>query len=191
MLLKTIIALSVVVVLALAACRATRAGYESAEYSVEKTDGNYEIREYAELVIVKASMNGDTPEDGDTFMELFRYISGENEAEEKIAMTTPVFIDRKEDEMQFVLPKAVAEKGAPQASSDSVSLETVRKGKFASLRFKGSRSDEAAQAAADNLSAWIKSNGLVAIGKPTFAYYDPPFTPEALRRNEVLIRLKE
>ncbi|MEM9481896.1 MAG: heme-binding protein [Verrucomicrobiota bacterium] len=191
MIAKSILAVSVIAILILYGCRATRAGYESAEYTVVRTDGNYEIREYTELVVVKASMKGQSPQDGDTFMNLFQYISGENESEEKIAMTTPVFIDMQKDEMQFVLPRAVAEKGAPQANNENVTLETIKGGQFASLRFKGYRNENAAQQAAKDLAAWIAKEGLTSVGEPIHAYYDPPFTPEALRRNEVLLRLKD
>ena len=126
----------------------------------------------------------------DGFNQLFGYISGKNEAEEKIAMTTPVFIDEQEDKMQFILPKKVAEKGAPEAKGIPVEIQTVKGGQFAALRFKGYRSSSAPAKAISELQAWMAKNGLSASGEPVFAYYDPPWTPEALRRNEVLIRLK-
>jgi hypothetical protein len=57
-------------------------------------------------------------------------------------------------------------------------------------------STKAAKEAEAKLRSWMESKGLVAdVAQDTSgvetAGYDPPFTPGPLRRNEVLIRLKE
>ena len=191
MIVKTLFITGLVCTLGLVACRATRAGYESPDYKVSQSDGNFQVREYGEMVVATATMNGKGKDDGRGFNKLFGYISGKNEADEKIAMTTPVFIDKQKDTMQFILPKKVAEKGAPKAKGTAVTIGTMKGGKFAAVKFKGYKSDVAAEEAAAELVAWAKKNGLTPVGEPVFAFYDPPFTPEALRRNEVLIRLKD
>ncbi len=191
MIAKTVLLTGVVCTLGLVACRATRAGYESPDYKVSQSDGKFQVREYGEMVVATATMDGKGKDDGRGFNKLFGYISGKNEADQKIAMTTPVLIDRQEDTMRFILPRKVAEKGAPGAAGTGVKIEMLEGGKFAAVRFKGYRSDKAAQQAAADLLAWAKKNGLTTEGEPVFAFYDPPFTPEAMRRNEVLIRLKD
>ena len=65
-------------------CASVRAGYDSAPYKVVRTDGNFEVRDYAALVLVETPMRG---ADG-SFMRLFRFIGGNNAAKQKLAMTT-------------------------------------------------------------------------------------------------------
>ena len=62
----------------------TRAGYESAEYKVVESDGDVEIREYPDLMLVATSSNMDSQGRDGSFMRLFQYISGANEADQKI-----------------------------------------------------------------------------------------------------------
>ena len=92
-----------------------RAGYESAEYKVVEKDGNIEIREYPDLMLASTSTKFDAQGRDGSFMRLFRYISGANQSEQKIAMTTPVFMETGDAEsggkMGFVVPKDVADAG--------------------------------------------------------------------------------
>jgi hypothetical protein len=46
------------------------------------------------------------------------------------------------------------------------------------------------QAKADELSRWMKSKNLEAIGKPQLARYNPPWTLPFLRRNEILLEIR-
>jgi hypothetical protein len=62
---------------------------------------------------------------------------------------------------------------------------------FAAIRFRGYGSPESQQKAMETLRAWIKAAGRTAKGDPIFAYYDPPWTPEFMRRNELLIEVAE
>lgn len=83
------------ILLGIAACSLTRAGYETAAYQVETEDSGFEIRSYPELVLVQTPMSNRNGRDG-SFMRLFGYIQGDNEADAKIAMTTPVFMTEGE-----------------------------------------------------------------------------------------------
>ena len=124
-------------------------------------------------------------------MRLFRYIDKSNETGEKIDMTTPVFMGMKsnEGEMSFVLPRKIAAQGAPMPSSDSLYITKIKSGTFAAMRFKGRSSKE--KIVAKTLHEKIHKAGLNANknSKPIFAYYDPPWIPVFLRRNEVLIKI--
>ncbi len=123
----------------------------------------------------------------DSFMKLFRFISGGNEAKEKIAMTTPVLMSRDggRETMSFILPERL--NGAPKPDSDTVTLERMEPARFAVMRFDGRQTvaNEAVGAAA--LRSWMEARGIPAGGHPLFAYFDPPWTPLFLRRNEVMI----
>ena len=173
----------IAVALGVAACAATRAGYETAPYEVLRADGAFELRAYPELPLVTTRDDG---ADG-SFMRLFRYISGANASQEKIAMTTPVFM--VDNRMAFVLP--ADQKEAPAPASKDVRLEKRPAGRVAVVRFSGQRSTEADGAALSKLRAWMAQQGLKETGKPFSASYDPPWTPGPMRRNEVLVPLRE
>ena len=91
----------------------TRAGYESAEYKVIETDGKFEVREYPDLMLASTTTQIDAQGRDGIFMKLFRCISGANQAEQKISMSTPVFMekDKTEAQMGFVMPEEVAVAG--------------------------------------------------------------------------------
>jgi len=172
--------------------KTSRAGYESPDYEVVEKEGKLELRRYGEMKVVATSMEGGN---GTAFNRLFRFISGANEQEQKIAMTTPVFMpatnEARSKEMQFVVPTKVAEKGTPAPESEAIRVETVAGGAFAALRFSGYRSKEKQRKALAELRRRCEEKGWRAVGDPVFAYYDPPWTPETLRRNEVLLRVRE
>ena len=172
-----------------------RAGYESAEYKVIESDGNIEIREYPDLMLVATDSKMDSQGRDGSFMRLFRYISGANEGEQKIAMTTPVFMEgdvgKSDVSMGFVMPKEVAAEGVPEPKGDGVKIRKREGGRFAVVRFSGQLDSRVAKEQEAKLREWMKSRGLEGGSKAEAAGYDPPFTPGPLRRNEVLIRLND
>ncbi len=184
------IATVILVALGWLAVTTSRAGYETADYELLEKEDEFEIREYPELVTVATNAeSGDDP----SFMRLFKYISGENQSEQKIAMTTPVFMPSGEDaapgSMHFVLPKEVAENGAPDPKRKGVELSRFQSGKYAAVRFSGKLNKETRQKALEQLKAELKSRDLETKGTPIYAGYDSPWTPGPLRRNEVLLKL--
>ena len=86
-----LVALAVLTVLLLTGCKFTRAGYESAPYKVVRAHGKFELRDSPALTVVETSMATGSPDGNKGFSRLFRFITGGNEAQQKIAMTTPVF----------------------------------------------------------------------------------------------------
>ncbi len=73
------------VVLTTAWAMTSRVGYESADYQLIESDGNIEIRKYPELVLAATTSDLDSQGRDGSFMRLFRYISGDNQAKQKIA----------------------------------------------------------------------------------------------------------
>lgn len=166
-----------------AACATSRAGYETAPFTVLRTDGAFEIREYPDICVASTPRH----DDNSSFMRLFRYIDGDNTAGEKIAMTTPVFM--VDGAMAFVLPKESSGQ-APAPKNDQIKLEKLKSQTVAVLRFNGARSEKSETEALEKLRGWLRENQLEETGKPFSAYYDPPWTPGLLRRNEVLIPIR-
>lgn len=173
-----------------------RAAYESAEYKVVEKEGAIEIREYPDLMLVSAQTKIDSQGRDGSFMKLFQYISGANKAKQKISMTTPVFMEGKVGDsksvgtMGFVIPKTVAETGAPEPAASDVNLRKRKGGRFAVIRFSGRLDSKSAKLNETKLRDWMKTKGFEGVDTAESAGYDPPFTPGPLRRNEVLIRLK-
>lgn len=187
-----LIVTSVVIVIALVTgLRFSRWTLESPGYLVVKQDGAFEIREYPEMVVVSTSMDDTDPNDSTSFMRLFRYISGDNENDSKIAMTTPVFTSGAggSGEMSFVVPKEVVADGAPSAINRMVKIDTVSAGRFAVYRFNGAWDLERFELSKNKLKDWMRKHQINAAAEPIVANYDPPFTPSFLKRNEILVRL--
>lgn len=171
----------------------SRAGYETARYETLESDGAFELRRYEPHTVVKTPMkNGGQ---NGSFGRLFQYISGKNDAERKIAMTTPVFMpgdaEGNPGEMQFVVPEKVAAAGAPAPADGEVTLDRMEGGIYAVIRFKGVPDAKDRRERLGELQAILVKRGLTARGEPIYAGYDPPWTPGPLRRNEVLVRVEE
>ena len=162
--------------------------YETPDYKIVEKDGSFEIRDYPELTLVSTQMQK-RGEDG-SFMKLFRFISGRNEHSQKISMTTPVLMTGTESgTMSFIVPKTVADQGVPTPSNPDVTVSKKPAGRYAAYQFSGPSKPAPSEAAAKKLLAWALSKNLPTTGTPIFAYYNPPWTPGFMRRNEVLVRL--
>ena len=190
-----------------------RNAYESARYSVISSDGNFEVREYADLVLVSTAMKFDAQGSDGSFSRLFRYISGENGQQQKVAMTTPVFMERGSEkitgeilsheanldgrqtrirpgQMAFVVPEQVASAGTPLPANANVKVRAREGGRFATIRFAGRMGNKALRQREKELRQWMEQQNLTAAASVEYAGYDPPWTPGFLRRNEILIRIK-
>ncbi len=178
------------IALILVGCRATRAGYESAPYQVVRAVGKFEVRDYPALTVVETTMTRSGKAADGSFNRLFGFITGRNEAQQKIAMTTPVFMSCNDSNrtMAFVLPAKMNATQAPQPTEDSVAVRDLPAGRFAVLQFSGGRSELHEGEALDRLKTWMAAAGLRVLSPPVYGYFDPPWTPAFLLRNEVMLR---
>ena len=158
------------------------------------SEAPFETREYPDLIVATTKKQLQLQGDDGSFMRLFRYISGANDREKKMAMTTPVFMAAEPNEthgqMGFVIPKEVTEQRIPEPSDDNVQIRKRVGGRFAVIRFAGRTKGDSLAKAENTLRNWMNEKGLVGDVETEFAGYDPPWTPGPLRRNEILIRLK-
>ncbi len=175
---------------------------EEAPYELLMVEGDFEIREYAEMVQVEVLVGGEYRTASNAgFRQLFGYISGQNAADQEIAMTAPVFISPVQDdqpnlggdrdwEVAFVLPAGFSLDGSPQPSSAQVNLVSVPAGTMAVLRFSGRMNSELMSVKRVELQSWMDNKGLEPGNSPMWAGYNPPWTPGFLRRNEILVPIK-
>jgi DNA gyrase inhibitor GyrI len=178
------------VALVLAGCKTTRAGYESAPYKVVRSDGKFEVRDYPALSVVETPMSSRQSGSDGSFNRLFRFITGGNEAKQKIAMTTPVFMSGSDSNstMAFVLPAKLKAGEAPKPTDDSLTVRELPAGQFAVLRFSGGRNASNEGETLARLKNWMAAKGLPVLSPPVYGYFDPPWTPAFMRRNEVMLR---
>lgn len=181
--------------------------FEEPEYDVVEQFDDVEIRRYGDGVLAEVSVEANRDDaTEEAFRILVKYIGGDNEAEQKISMTAPVVqrarreaTDDGFDEaalgrprtwtVAFFLPSAFALDETPAPSDERIALTRFEGGTMAAIRFSGFWSDENFAEHARELKTFLTERGYEISGGPVFAYYDPPFMPWFMRRNEVLYPL--
>lgn len=184
---------------------------EQQPYELVQRFAHFELRRYPAYVVAEIEVNTTFDRAGNAaFRPLFNYISGSNNARQKLAMTAPVIqetgpsqklamtapvlqsgpLPGKEDPadfvVAFVLPAGVSAETAPVPADPQVKIRTVPGSLAAAIRFSGSGSETAFERRNNGLQAALVLAGLTAAGPPRFARFDPPFKPWFLRRNEVV-----
>jgi hypothetical protein len=182
-----------------------RSGYEQVKYTVKDKLGEVEVRQYPSRLVAEVDNMKD---DNEAFMALFRYISGQNSANDKIAMTTPVEVSANPENiamtapvetlktpdggtrMRFFLPSSFTVDTAPKPNDPRIRIFTMPEETFAAITYSGFRSKKRFQKESDLLVAQLASSSWKAISPVTFLGYDPPFTIPFLRRNEAVVKVE-
>jgi len=182
---------------------------EEPAYTVRHTDGKVEYREYApyltaETLVEDAADFESAGNEG--FRRLFRYISGGNTAQSKIAMTAPVSQTAGSEKIAmtvpvqqtgsvrgwriaFTLPKKYTLETAPVPADSRIRIVREPARLFAVLRYSGRWTESNYNASRDELLAALAAAGIGVRGEPQLARYNAPFTLPFMRRNEVLIEV--
>lgn len=200
--LLVLLAASAALLGASAACAA-----ESPSYNVIVDDGDFQVRDYAPILVAQTRVKSDASSASRTaFRRLFDYISGGNQGRREIAMTTPVRSQRNSTKidmttpvtthtsdgeyvMQFVVPSQFDANTVPVPTSSLVEIATLPAERVAVLRYSGRSNQRNYRRAEAVLIGELERRGLRAIGAPRQAVYNGPFTPGFLRTNEVLVPL--
>ncbi len=187
------------------------ASAEKPAYAVVIGEGAYEIRDYPAMIVAEVRVQGDRQTAvGNGFRPLAAYIfASEREGDtiamtapvtqkprEKIAMTAPVTQSpaqgsEREWTVRFIMPAEYTMETLPQPANGDVQLIEIPPRRVAAIRFSGYPSDELFSGKEADLRLWLEGRSLVPLGEPTYAYYNDPFTPGFLRRNEVLFDLTQ
>lgn len=182
---------------------------EQPDYQVVAQEGAIELRDYPRLVVAEVTRRGDRKSAVNAgFRPLADYIFAKERAGESIAMTAPVTQERARIAMtapvtqsaangdgsdawvvRFIMPAEYDLESLPAPQNPDVRLDVVPPTRRAAIRFSGVATDSLLAEQEALLRDWLARNGLPAGGAATFAYYNDPFTPGFLRRNEVLLDL--
>lgn len=181
---------------------------EKAKYTVIGKEDDFEIRQYDSQIVAETYVEGDLEDVGNVgFRRLYGYISGDNQKKqsismtapvgqeagsEKIAMTAPVGQERKDTRWRitFLMPAEYSMETLPEPTDPRVRLAENQGRLMAAIRYSGTWSEEGFEENKALLEDYIEKRGLTIAGEPVWARYDPPFMPWFLRRNEVLIPIK-
>jgi DNA gyrase inhibitor GyrI len=193
---------------------------EQPKYSLVEQQGDIELRDYPSLLVAEVRRDG-TRQQGLSagFGPLARYIFAKERGGERIAMTAPVeqqaaapnariamtapvtqhAVDGPARDaggqggwaVRFIMPSTYRLAQLPAPASDDINLYEVPPRRMAAIRFSGRTTDALIGEQEQRLKDWMGQQGLKQAGPPIYAYYNDPFTPGFLRRNEVLIEVDQ
>lgn len=192
---------------------------EEPKYTLLEKSEPFELRAYAPQIVAEVLVDGDLDEASTRgFRLIAAYIFGKNQVSEKIAMTAPVGIESgtkqtsakiamtapvgiEADQSQksganqwlvsFVMPSEYTLETLPKPLNNQVKIRQVPAEKRAVITFSGFYGETTVAEKTKALEDWMKSKNLQAIGSSQFARYNPPWTLPFLRRNEVMIRVRD
>ncbi|EAS84680.1 hypothetical protein PU1002_03146 [Candidatus Pelagibacter ubique HTCC1002] len=161
--------------------------YEEANYEVVKKNEVYEIRKYSDRLAIETDISNE----GNSFRKLFNYISGNNDKNEEIKMTTPVTQMQKKGNMtmQFYLPSRFNKENIPSPSNPDVKILNIKGGYYAVIRYSGRASDKNFIKHKSILENELIKDNMIILSPPIKATYDGPFTLPMNRRNEAMFEI--
>jgi len=169
---------------------------ETIPYEEAGRTGEVEFRRYPSLIL--ATVSG--TEENETFMILFRYISGNNRPGRKVPMTAPVITPGKitmtapvisdANTMSFVMPATYRKEEVPEPLDKRITLQEIQPRELAVIRFRGRASDSDVARVRERLLRTLEEAKVPVAGTPFLMRYNSPFTPGFLRRNEVAVEIR-
>lgn len=180
----------------------------SPKYSVIETLGdNVEVRLYQSALIAQVQVTGNQRDAlNEGFRILAAYIFGKNTRKmslsmtspvvaqpEKIPMTSPVTCQSTGNTMtvSFFMPPGYSLQTLPEAEDSRIHFFELPERKLAAIGFSGSWNPQNFSKHAEALVGRLRLSNLQPAGEPFNAYYNPPFMPPFMRRNEVLILIAD
>lgn len=179
---------------------------KSVPYEQLRTLNGSELRRYPRTVLVETT----APTQRIAFQRLFKYISGANQGNESISMTTPVETrsadsipmttpvrsETSETEpgairMAFYLPAEYTPETAPEPTNSDVTLITEPRKTVAVDRFSWYAPEWRVSRRTQKLLSTLEGEGIEPEGEPYLLRYNDPWTPPFMRRNEVAVEVAE
>jgi SOUL heme-binding protein. len=180
---------------------------ETPGYVTVLSEGDFEIRDYPPIVVAEVTRTGARKAAVNSgFGALAAYIFARDRAGEKlsmtapvtqqpigkIAMTAPVTQTRQDGDewlVQFIMPAKYQLNDLPAPGGRDVKLREIPAQRRAAVRFSGVADDALIARNEARLREWMSARGLKPLSEPVYAYYNDPFTPGFLRRNEVMFEI--
>ena len=166
---------------------------EQRPYEVISSQGNIELRYYSVIDAAEVIVSGSRRSAANrAFRLLFKYISGENEFNQKISMTAPVAqvaTGENSWKVSFFMPQGLLGTTLPKAMDEVIKVNRHSAVKVASIQFSGLGRQDNLDKHEKQLKDHLAKSKLKYDTKPIYAFYNPPYVPWFLRRNEVMFVL--
>ena len=184
---------------------------EKPTYKIIKKERNFELRSYDPYITSQITINADGYKEaaGLGFRPLANYIFGANSANDKIKMTAPVAAYKNSEKIamtapvtistndkftgtytvEFVIPRKYTLGSLPKPHDGRVHFTEHPARLLAAVSFSGKFGQKNFDKHIRLLREWILNQGLEIRSEPIIAGYNPPFVPNFLKHNEVLIEV--
>lgn len=189
---------------------------EEPKFSIIEKSEPFELRSYAPQLIAEVKVEGDLDTaSSQGFRLIAAFIFGQNQVSEKISMTVPVGIEATQSAkiamtvpvgieaskdsttgvnqwvFSFVMPSEYTMATLPKPLNPLVTIRELPAQKRAAIIFSGFNNEAKVLEKTKALEEWIKSKQWQVIGVPQFARYNPPWSLPFMRRNEILITVRD
>jgi hypothetical protein len=183
---------------------------EEPDYRTAFAQEPFEVREYPALIVAEVAVSGERKEAVSAgFRLLAGYIFGGNTRRQSIAMTAPVVQAPQVSEtiamtapviqapdsagwtIRFTMPRGYTLETLPIPDDPRVRLKSIPPARFAVIRFSGLAGEADIEENTTALNDFVAAHALPVAGPALLARYNPPWTPWFLRRNEMMIPLRE
>lgn len=169
---------------------------EEPEYHVIRQSGDFEIRHYTTQTRVEVTLSHMKFDSfrRTAFNKLASYIFGGNKQNKKISMTAPVlqnFSKPGSRTMSFILPSEYSLQSAPKSSDKDIKIIEVKAQDVVVISYSGNNTSEKMRLNEKKLIEWIRKQAdLVMVDRPYLAQYDAPFVIPFLKKNELMVVVK-
>ena len=164
---------------------------ETYPYKVTKVYDNFEIRNYESTLFtsVKLSTKNYKESSSKGFSILAGYIFGDNDKNEKIAMTSPVAMTLEDSmTMLFMVPKKFEKETLPQPNQEEIVFKNEPAKTVAAITFNGWADDEKIERYKQDLKLALDTKKIPYTNRFYFLGYNAPYEVFN-RKNEVIVEL--
>ena len=166
---------------------------ETPKFKVLSTFNNIEIRAYKSMLIAEIDVRETKKEAiSQGFRSLADFIFGGNIRNDKIKMTAPVVQQSSSQgwKVSFVMPSSYTIDDIPKPLNNEIIIKEIPARKMAVIKFNGRNEADNISKYENKLLKFMEQNNFVHEENPEYAFYNPPWTLPVLRRNEVMIEIK-
>jgi hypothetical protein len=164
---------------------------ETYPYVIKKKYKQFEIRSYESTLFtsVKLSTKGYKNSSSKGFSILAGYVFGNNEKNEKIAMTSPVSMSLEDSTtMMFMVPRKFNKDMLPKPNQSGIAFKEEPAKTVAAISFGGWANDAKIEKYKKHLKAALDAEGIKYSNRFYFFGYNAPYEVFN-RKNEIIVEL--